>query len=37
MSLFDLPNIPNTRNSDKKILSKTSKKVTKPVLKGGGS
>lgn len=37
MSLFDLPNISNTRNLDNKILSKTSKKVTKPVLKGGGS
>lgn len=37
MSLFDLPNIANTRNSDNKILSKTSKKVTKPIIKGGGS
>lgn len=37
MSLFDLPNISNSKVSDNAILSKTSKKVTKPLIKGGGS
>lgn len=37
MSLFDLPNISNSKVSDSAILSKTSKKVTKPLIKGGGS
>ena len=37
MSLFDLPNIPSSKISDNVILSKTSKKVTKPIIKGGGS
>lgn len=37
MGLFDLPNIPNNKDSDKSILNKTSKKVKPPVFKGGGT
>lgn len=37
MGLFDLPGIPNTRESDNSILKKTAKKVTKSVVKAGSS
>lgn len=37
MGLFDLPNIPNNKDSDKSILNKTSKKVKPPVFKGSGT
>ena len=37
MSLFDLPNISSSKISDNAILSKTSKKVIKPIIKGSGS
>lgn len=35
MSLFDLPNISSSKISDNAILSKATKKVTKPLIKGG--
>ena len=37
MDLFQLPGIPSTRESDKKITSKTSKKTSKPIIKAGSS
>ena len=37
MGLFDLPNLPSTKDSDKSILNKTSKRVKQPVFKGGGT
>ena len=37
MGLFDLPNLPSTKDSDKSILNKTSKKVKLPVFKGSGT
>lgn len=37
MDLFQLPGIPSTRESDKKITSKTSKKTSKPIIKAGNS
>lgn len=37
MGLFDLPNIANSKNSDKSILNKTTKKVNQPIIKGKGS
>lgn len=37
MGLFDLPNLPSTKDSDKSILDKTSKRVKQPVFKGGGT
>lgn len=37
MGLFDLPNIANSKNSDKSILNKTTKKVNPPIIKGKGS
>ena len=37
MGLFDLPNLPSTKDSDKSILDKTSKRVKQPIFKGGGT
>ena len=37
MGLFDLPNLPSNKDSDKSILNKTSKRVKQPVFKGGGT
>lgn len=37
MDLFQLPGIPSTRELDKKITSKTSKKTSKPIIKAGNS
>ena len=37
MGLFDLPNLPSSKDSDKSILNKTSKRVKQPVFKGGGT
>lgn len=37
MDLFTLPGMPSTKESDKKIASKTAKKTSKPVMKAGGS
>ena len=37
MGLFDIPGISSTKDSDKQILNKTSKKVSTPVIKGSKS
>ena len=37
MSLFDLPGISSTKETDNKILNKTTKKAARVVLKSGGS
>lgn len=37
MSLFDIPGISSTKDNDKQILSKTSKKVSTPIIRGSKS